>query len=74
MFYVNDINLFFHRFNKITAGIIKAKLTLLHLDSFSLKNIVLAIVTTRIAPTLYVGYAMYALTLDSDFRSRRDDK
>ena len=43
----------------------------LYAESFSWKKSVLAAMTTRIAPTLYVGYAMYALTLDNDLSRKR---
>ena len=51
-----------------------AMLIRLHLDSLSLKMVALAAMTTRIAPTLYVGYAIYALTLESDLSSRSDER
>ncbi len=44
-------------------------LILLHFVIFSLNTNMLDAITTRIAPTLYVGYAIYALTLDKALRS-----
>ena len=46
----------------------------LYAESFSWKKSVLAAMTTRIAPTLYVGYAMYALTLDNDLSRKREER
>ena len=64
----------FQILRRMMAGIIRAMPARLQRDSFSLNMRVLAAVTARIAPTLYVGYAMYALIDESDRRRRSDER
>ena len=53
---------------------ISAMLVIHHFVILSRKMNVLANITMRIAPTLYVGYAIYALTSERDFSRKREER